>query len=405
MAITRSQGIKEINIGVETCNDGISIDESLFANLDYEHTYLEQVRSMFDRNLSDWRKTKLPVGFRFLDSGFYNPIYFNPKSNFKITQEGDKFFLVKGNGSDFSAEIEIEHKPDFYNKQTSDGKDMSRIVQSVSRGRLFIAYSNECSLKDKGQDCLFCNINDTSRRFCKVDNIEWKTPNQIGESVAEAYREGFIGFNLTGGFIPERREVDYYIDVIDSVKEHSDVPEDQIHGFACIGATSDLSIIEKYREAGYQHIGTNMEIWDENLFKYICPGKELQCGGRKNWINALKHEVSVFGKGKVRSNFVGGLEHKESPLEGIETLAGLGVIAVATIWNPRIGSALEGHRSPDSEWHQEVQYRIYQILKKNGYTLEDLYYVSGENNTVGHYFALDGETLPWEKPLELIKSA
>ena len=166
---------------------------------------------------------------------------------------------------------------------------------------------------------------------------------------------------------------------------------------ACVGAPSDLSVIEKYKEAGYQHIATNLEVWDENYFKTICPGKEELCGGRKNWIDTLKHEVEVFGKGNVRSVLVAGIEPKESLLEGIEYLASIGVIAIPSIWKPCIGSALEGHRSPSTEWHQEVIERTYSIYKKYGFTLEQFYYVSAKDSALGYLFELDGERVSWEE--------
>ena len=48
-----------------------------------------------------------------------------------------------------------------------------------------------------------------------------------------------------------------------------------------LAAPLDLSTIDKYKEAGYRTIATNMEIWDENYFKTICPGKEEICGEEK----------------------------------------------------------------------------------------------------------------------------
>lgn len=222
----------------------------------------KQIRSCFDWNFKTYVDSKIPSGFRFSDTHFYSQIFYNPNSSLQIIREGENYYLTKKNDKNFAEEIQIERKPAFYNKFTSDGKDMSRIIQARSSGRLDITYSNECSLKDKGLDCLFCNINYRKSRFEKIDNIEWKNPRQIGETIAEAYREGYHGFNLTGGFIPERREVEYYIDVIEAVREHVDIPYDEIHGMACVGAPS-FETIENYKEAGYQHIATNMEVWDE----------------------------------------------------------------------------------------------------------------------------------------------
>ena len=126
---------------------------------------------------------------------------------------------------------------------------------------------------------MFCNINATKSTYAELENIKWKNAKQIGETVKAAYEEGFRHVTITGGFIPERREVDYYIDVAEAIKEETGL--DDFNGTACIGAPLDLSTIDKYKEAGYRTIATNMEIWDENYFKTICPGKEQICGGKK----------------------------------------------------------------------------------------------------------------------------
>lgn len=398
MAITREEALRQIHVEVEIENTGIDFSPELYSKLDYTK-YQEQIRCLFDLNFKKLVDTRLPYGFSFNSTGFANRLLWNPNSEVKIVKEGEKFFLTKGkDGKDFNEEITFFERPSYYNQKTSDGKEMGRIAQArTPKGRIFIVYSNECSLKDKGLDCLFCNINDTKRRFEKVDKIEWKNPREIGETVAAAYEDGFHGFNLTGGFIPERREVEYYIDVIEAVKENFKGNDEDIHGMACVGAPQDLAVIDQYREAGYQHIATNMEVWDENLFKYICPGKEQFCGGRANWLKTLRHEVEVFGRGKVRSLFVGGLETKVSLLEGIETLSDLGVIACSEVWKPCIGSALEGHRSPKTEWHIDVLEKTYQIHKKNGFSLEDYYYTLNIDNPLAHLYMLDGQTLPWQK--------
>ena len=165
--------------------------------------------------------------------------------------------------------------------------------------------------------------------------------------------------------------MEYYLDVADSIRENTGL--DDFNGTACVGAPHDLSIIDKYKEAGYRTIATNIEIWDRNIFKAICPGKELQCGGWEHWVNALEYEVEVFGRGKVRSNIVAGIEPKDSTLEGIEYLASKGVICFASGWCPNPGSALEGHRSPEPAWHYDLYKKIATIHRKYGFTYEELY--------------------------------
>ena len=124
--------------------------------------------------------------------------------------------------------------------------------------------------------------------------------------MAKAYELGAKHVNLTGGFVPERREVDYYLDVADAIREHTGLED--FNGTAVIGAPRDLKVIDKYKEAGFRTLAINIECWDKNYFNTICPGKVSHCGTWEHWIEAIEYASSVFGFGKVRSGIVGGIE-------------------------------------------------------------------------------------------------
>jgi hypothetical protein len=258
---------------------------------------------------------------------------------------------------------------------------------------VFVAYSNECSLQATSKDCLFCNINATKRTYGEAQGVKWKFPRQIGETVAEAYREGARHLTISGGFVPERREVDYYLDVAENIRHFTGL--DDFNGTACIGAPKDLSVIDKYKEAGFRTLAINIEVWNEHFFRAYCPGKDAECGGQKHWIAALEYAVGVFGRGRVRSNMVGGLESKESTLEGIEALTAKGVVAMSPAWVPNPGSALEGHRSPEPEWHIDVAKKTYQIYRKVGFTFDQVYDATAVPQTLVHdLYRIDEQRLP-----------
>jgi hypothetical protein len=192
----------------------------------------------------------------------------------------------------------------------------------------------------------------------------------VGEAVAAGYNEGFDHVTISGGFISERREVEYYIDVAESIQEHTGLQD--FNGTGVIGAPLDLDVFEKYKEAGYRTMATNIELWNEKMFDVICPGKAQLCGGRQNWLNALDEEVRVFGKYKVRSTLVAGIEPKESLLEGVEYLIERGVIAQPNQWNVNVGSPLEGHRTPNQDWHWDVFEKTVTLYIKHGITWDEL---------------------------------
>ncbi|MBQ7563379.1 MAG: nitrogen fixation protein NifB, partial [Lachnospiraceae bacterium] len=278
--------------------------------------------------------------------------------------------------------IHFKQRSPYYDRKLKDGTEMRSIAQDNGYGVIFITYSNECALQDKGEDCLFCNINATKNTYGEEQGIKWKTPVQIAETVKSTYDDGFHHLTVSGGFIPERREVEYYLDVAENICDALDA--DSFNGTACVGAPDDLSVFEKYREAGFSTVATNMEVWNEQLFNYICPGKSRRCGGRDNWLSALKEEVNVFGRNRVRSTFVAGLETKESLLDGISFLGSIGVIGVASAWYVNMGSALEGHRTPEDDWHFEVQERTADIYLSNGVSWAELRNATAESDTVAH---------------------
>ena len=357
---------KEIQLKNELLVEGLSFDANIFEN--YEalgKEVTEQVNAMFNTD------QKEHVNYVFPDciitpKGHYRvSLRWIPKSPYKLKFEDGRYLIKKGHEIILDT-VEFSKRPNYYDKKTSDGTLMRTVGQDSGYGIIFIPYSNECALKDKGQDCLFCNINATKSLYAERECIAWKTAGQIAETVKECYKDGYDHLTISGGFIPERREVDYYVDVAEAITEALGQPH--FNGTACVGAPLDFTVFEKYKEAGFSTIATNMEIWDAGMFDLICPGKKDVCGGRQNWLNALEEELNVFGKHKVRSTFVSGIEPKESLLEGLQYLIEKGVIAMPSQWYVNVGSALAGSRTPEPEWHWDVFEKVVTMYRKNGVT-------------------------------------
>jgi len=286
-------------------------------------------------------------------------------------------------------------KPEILNQLTRDGVPFHSIASINEAGLVHVNYSQECVLKDKGEDCYFCNYS--------VRNATLKTPQQVGEVFSTLYQAG-VGkhLNLTSGFMHERRELEYYLDVAEEIKQRTGLKD--FRATAVVGAPLDLSVIEKYKEAGFFSIRMNIEIWDKHIWQAICPGKHKYCGGWENWVKALEHAVEVFGKGRVASNIVGGIEPKKSILEGAEYKISRGIVASASTWRPVAGSFLEGHRSPETSWHLDLQRKIAALYKKYGFTFADLHNVSPSAGLAVTVFQIEAEDFengtlrPWRYP-------
>ncbi len=251
----------------------------------------------------------------------------------------------------------------------SSGEKFRHIANVSEEGGISVAYSSECSLKDRGEDCLFCSINERAK-----DGVLNKVLIKSPKLVAEAYhlaRQAGVGnfFRLTGGFVPERRELEYYLDVADAIRERYS----SFYGVGIIGAPVDFSVLYKYKEAGFKNISHNMEVWDKNIFAAICPGKEKRNSGWQHWVDSLEYAVDIFGKGNVHSNIVGGLAPLDSTLEGIEYLASKGIVCHFSVFHPEKGTPLEGYRSPEASWHWALLDKATDIFIRHGFTTLQMY--------------------------------
>jgi biotin synthase-related radical SAM superfamily protein len=273
---------------------GINVKPNIFKHLALGSEYMEQVHGLAEADRHIHVGIDFPCYF-YSPNGFTYHFVWDLSSPVSIEYNEDGRYYLYDQGKEVFP-IEFAKRPKYYGLKTSDGVEMSHIANFSPGNTVRAAYSNECSLKEKGLDCYFCNANATKDTYAEKENIKWKTPKQIGETVAAAFRhDGAKHIQLTGGFIPERREVEYYLDVAEAIQEHTG--QRNFNGNACVGAPQDIKIIDKYKEAGFQTVAINLELWDKNFFKALCPGKEQECGGWEHWVEALEYAASVFGFG------------------------------------------------------------------------------------------------------------
>ncbi|MCD7865940.1 MAG: nitrogen fixation protein NifB [Clostridiales bacterium] len=378
--IGKEQLKEELRLKNRILVEGINVNPEIFQHLDLGNTIQEQVNAMFAVDHHAHRGINFPSCMLF-PHGFRVGFRWEKASPFELMYE-DGRYILKENGKVVNENVVFEKRPGYYAESTSDGVPMATVALNYGMKHIFVSYSNECMLKEKGQDYLFCNINATKDIYADAQNIKWKTARQIGETVARAYAEDNNKVTISGGFIPERREVDYYIDVAEAIQEATGLED--FNGTATIGAPADFSTYEKYKEAGYRTTATNIELWNENYFKAICPGKYANCGDRSYWLQALEYARDVFGKFRVRSTFVAGIEPKNSLLEGIEALVSEGIIALPSSWNVNVGSPLEGHRTPTADWHFDVIEQTVAIYRKYGLTWDLLENATAASDMVVH---------------------
>ncbi|MDR1733794.1 MAG: hypothetical protein LBR73_02820 [Oscillospiraceae bacterium] len=340
---------------------GVRLEESAFEGVGT--VYKEQHGIyQFDFNLNADKQNPLPAELS-LPHGLHVPVVVNPQSPFSLSREKGQLYL-KANGMRLFP-VEYEPRPKFYDLNTSDGIAMWKLAQHRLGDELMVTYNTYCHTLKGGKQCRFCALNaNESIAGCR-NGMFIQTPAQIAEVAEAGYSEGIVKrLEITGGILPHRAEIPFMIEVAKAVTARlgtKTIP----NGHALLAAPNDVADIDRLKEAGWEYVFFNLEVWDENFFKAYCPGKE-ELIGREHWLKALDYAVRVFGPGNVRCILIAGLEPFQSYMEGAEYLTSHGIFCDPAPWMPMPGSMLEGHSSPSAQWHINLLVKTLDLWEKYG---------------------------------------
>lgn len=339
-------------------------------------SYKEQNHGLFGWDFEDHVGRLLPDDF-VLSDGTLVQFRGNSNSPFRLDADGDGLAVFEGEERLDSARL--IPRPKYYSAKTSDGTTMIKVAQIGGEDCFFVCYQNYCSHFSQQKQCLFCNLVSTKQTYDSV--LGRKEVAQIGEVAAAAFAEGNCKhILLTGGCTSPRKEVETVVGIVSAIR--SALKVDVVPGTILPSPAVDPEHLRAYRDAGIAAIGYSMEIWDDGLFRAICPGKSSSTS-HQEFVSAIREAVRIFGAGNVYGVFVLGLEPRDTFLEGVRTLTGLGANVVPFVWSPNPGSRLQGHRAPTWTWYADVMREAAEIVVASGVPA----------GTENHCYRCDGNSL------------
>ena len=338
--------------------------------------FKEQNHGLFGWDFTDHRGIPLPDDF-VLSDGTVTQFRYNPLSPYAMALREGRHVIVK-NGETLDT-VSLIPRPRYYDSRTESGAIMRQIAQTGGEDCFFVCYQNYCSHFAKGEQCLFCNLVATKKTYDSV--LGRKDVHDIGEVAAAAFAEGDCKhILLTGGCFSHEKEVTLVARIVGAIR--SALGAREVPGTILPSATVDEYDMRRYRDTGIGAIGYSMEIWDEALYRGICPGKAGSVP-HDEFFTAIKKAVHIFGAGNVYGVFVMGLEPRGTLLEGVRALSGIGANVVPFVWSPNPGSKLAGHRAPSAEWYVDT------ILE----AAEIVYQAGVPSGTANHCYRCDGNSL------------
>ena len=282
------------------------------------------------------------------------------------------------------AHVRIPKTPDYYFKSLPDGTPYHEIVAFGS----FITIFRNCQYWGAKEECKFCDINENARQMKLSRDFTLTAPVKsvadvvtVVEQVASDAQKngaGAQGFVLSGGTITKtlhgKNEVDFYEEYIRAIKNTATKPRITFEVNA-----RPREEVQRYKNAGADHIHFNMEVWDKKLFPWINPGKAERVGW-DNWVRWMCDAVEVFGTGMVQPSFVSGIEMArphgfqsvtaavDSTCGGFEFLMSHGILPRPQQWRREPSTALcrEAEQPP-------VPVEYYILLTRTWYELYQKY--------------------------------
>ncbi|SEH33958.1 radical SAM protein [Magnetospirillum fulvum] len=302
-----------------------------------------------------------------------------------IVDHRDGRFVLLDDGTEVE-EVELWPKPAFYDKTTSSGIKMSLLVTARPQ-RLNVFQSSYCYFWADNEGCRFCDIvTHTKQQRTEMGVPTRLRPEDVRETIAEAIKEPgrFTNFCFTAGSVTKGKEifdqeVEFYIELLQSIGTLFKTRKfpSQLIG----SAFNERQLARLYEETGLSSYTSDLEVLNEDIFNWVCPGKARQVGYQE-WKNRLVRAVDIFGRGNVGTGLVGGVELARphgftsetdalaATLAEAEWLAERGVTTVYIVWVPRPGSDFRDQKAPSLDYYIRLAQGLQDIRARHGLTVD-----------------------------------
>ncbi|MCI0566658.1 MAG: radical SAM protein [Acidobacteria bacterium] len=266
-------------------------------------------------------------------------------------------------GGDAGIPVRLAPRPGWYERTTSSGKPMTRIgtLQGTYLG-IYQAKVCEYWTEKPKANCKFCSVG----LNLGVDDAGDKTVDEVMEVVRAAREESditYVDFN-TGHY-----EGDTYLDILEPFLRRVKAETGLLVGVQT-PPHHDLKRYDALREMGVNRASFCFEIFNEEIFKKVCPGKDREYGLTR-YRNAVEYCARLTQR-KVgwepwvsNGEIIAGLEPPDSSMAAIDWITSVGAIPTVCVFRPLSGTDMEDYPLPKTEELIPVFRRLYEACMKH----------------------------------------
>jgi uncharacterized radical SAM superfamily protein len=263
--------------------------------------------------------------------------FFVKDSPYTLFKKSGQYKIYRNN--EYITDIRLSPQPSWYEKKTTTGKIMKRVgsLQGTYLG-IYPAKVCEYWVRETKVNCKFCSVG----LNLGADDADEKSLKDVMETVGEAVKESritYVDFNT--GHYPGETYLDILEPYITAIKKE--------YGLL-IGVQApphhDLKRYDRLKKLGVNRVSFCFEIFDEQRFIEVCPGKHTQYG-LKRYLEAVEYCAKVFDT--CNGEIIAGLESPESSIQAIDWITKAGAIPTVCVFRPLKGTDYEDVAPPKTE--------------------------------------------------------
>ncbi|VHO04727.1 radical SAM protein [Candidatus Rhabdochlamydia sp. T3358] len=196
--------------------------------------------------------------------------------------------------------------PTNFDNQFIQNSPLSSIVQKLGIDVAGVIISNYCFYFKTKKECRFCEIYQTHKSH-KTFTKATKPTKEIIDGLELAFQlDSNLKYILlnSGNIISYDQTVLEFIKIAQGIKELKENRNIDLIGI--LMPPENFSLMDEMKQAGFDKVYFDIEVFDPSLFQIIAPGKAEY--GYKRMLSALEYAREIFGKGSSYSSFIYGLQ-------------------------------------------------------------------------------------------------
>lgn len=266
---------------------------------------------------------------------------------------------MKVDRSEPIAAVRLAPRPAWYDRSTSTGKPMTRIgtLQGTYLGIYPAKVCEYWTEKPERSNCHFCSVG----LNLGADDDPQKSVDEVMEVVHAAVEESritYVDFN-TGHY-----EGDTYLDILEPYLRRVKRETGLLVGVQT-PPHHDLRRYDALRTMGVNRVSFCFEIFDERIFRRVCPGKDREYG-LPRYLEAVRYCAALGAAGPrgvpwvSNGEIIAGLEPPASSIAAIDWITSVGGIPTVCVFRPLAGTDMEDAPPPRAADLVPVFRRLYE---------------------------------------------